>query len=254
MFLLIDKPKGITSHDVIGQLRKIMKENPSLPRLHGARIGHAGTLDPNATGLLIVGIGRESTKKLGSLTKNTKKTYEAEIFLGQERDTDDAEGEILRLPSVAPAVAKAIAGKQGDTEDAVGLPPSSKVSVSKVLKTFVGRQMQMPPVYSAIKIKGKKAYQLARRGKEVILKPRKVEVYSIKVLGYNYPILKIETEVSSGTYIRALARDIGRKLGCGAYLKNLRRTRIGQYCVEDAVTPEKVDMTSKTNKLYIINV
>lgn len=218
MFVLLNKPNGITSHDVIDELRKIT----------GIRkIGHAGTLDPNATGLLIVGIGRQSTKKLGDIAKDTTKTYIAEIVLGEERETDDVEGVvrdgILRLPSVAQ-----------DDKEGFGIVPSLS-NVRFVLKTFEGEQEQVPPEYSAIKIKGKKAYDLARKGKKVELKPRKIVIHSIKLLKYKYPHLGIECEVSSGTYVRALARDVGRKLGVGAYLNNLKRTAIGKHKLGKAV-------------------
>lgn len=210
MFLLIDKPKGITSHDVVDRVRKITSER---------RVGHAGTLDPNATGLLIVGVGREATKKLGEVAKKTRKTYEAEIFLGEERDTDDAEGMVV--------------------SKAKGLLPPGKNEVRKILASFTGDQKQTPPAFSALKIKGKKAYELARKGEKIKLKPRKIMIYSIKLVDYQYPILKIKTTVSSGTYIRALARDIGKKLSCGAYLRNLRRTRIGKFSIKNAVALEE---------------
>ncbi len=210
MLLLIDKPKGITSHDVVDQLRKITGER---------RVGHAGTLDPNATGLLIVGVGRESTKKLGEITKNTTKTYEAEITLGATSDTDDAEGKILSNKVT----------KRLSDED-----------IKKILRQFEGEQMQIPPIYSAIKLKGKKAYELARKGKEVILEPRKITIHSIKLDEYNFPMLKITCEVSSGTYIRALARDIGKSLGTGAYLSELRRTKIGEFDIQNAQKLDKI--------------
>jgi tRNA pseudouridine55 synthase len=211
MILLVDKPKGMTSHDVVGIVRKVTGER---------RVGHGGTLDPNATGLLIVGVGRESTKKLAEIAQHTKKTYEAEIFLGETRDTDDVEGKVLSSLSLS------LSERPNRNE------------VDKLLDSFLGEQMQMPPAFSAIKLKGKKAYELARKGQEVILKPRTIIVYTIERLEYEYPILKIVTEVSSGTYIRALARDIGEKLGCGAYLKELRRTKIGTYDIKDAMTIE----------------
>lgn len=214
MFLLIDKPKGITSHDVVHRLRKILNEK---------RIGHGGTLDPNATGLLIVGIGRDSTKKLDSISKNKDKTYEAQVVLGETRTTDDIEGEIKK--KVSADMVKQI----------------SKQEIAKVLSLFKGKQKQTPPAFSAIKIKGKKAYELARKGINLKLKPRNVVVYSIKLKEYKNPLLIIETKVSSGTYIRALARDIGEKLGCGAYLKELRRTRIGEYDVKDSVKLGKLN-------------
>jgi tRNA pseudouridine55 synthase len=223
MFLLIDKPKGITSHDVVDELRKITGEE---------KIGHAGTLDPNATGLLIVGVGRKATKKLGKITKNTKKTYQAEVFLGEERDTDDSEGVVM-------AKAKGV------------LPPSEN-EIRLILLSFLGQQKQKPPAYSALKIKGKKAYQLSRKGKEVKLKPRKITIYFIKLTDYKYPILKLETMVSSGTYIRALARDIGKQLSCGAYLKELRREKIGNYSVEKAIKLE--NLIKKNWKNFVVDV
>ena len=211
MLLLIDKSKGMTSHDVVDKVREITGEK---------KVGHGGTLDPNATGLLIVGVGRESTKKLGQISNNTKKTYRAEIFLGEERDTEDSEGMVI---SKARHV----------------LVPS-KNEVEYILYSFVGIQEQVPPKYSAIKISGKKAYELARKGKSVKLNPRKISIYKLKLLRYKYPLLSIEVEVSSGTYIRALARDMGRKLGMGAYLKELRRLKVGKYAVTDAVGLEKL--------------
>lgn len=226
MFLLIDKPKGVTSHDVVDEVRGITGEK---------KVGHAGTLDPNATGLLVVGVGRESTKCLGKIAKDTKKTYQAEIFLGEERDTDDSEGKILR---------------QAQNDKAKGFFPPSENEIRLILSTFLGEQEQTPPVYSALKIKGKKAYELARAGRKIELKPRKIVIYSIKLVRYKYPSLKIETVVSSGTYIRALARDIGKRLGCGAHLKNLRRTKIVNYEIGKAIKLEKL---SKGNwKSYIL--
>ncbi len=205
MFLLVDKPKGITSHDVISQLRRVT---------HIRKIGHAGTLDPNATGLLIVGIGRESTKKLGSLTTDTVKTYKAEVILGEERDTDDVEGEIVR-------------------KNETNTVPSQE-TVHRVIKSFTGDQLQTPPQYSAIKKDGKKAYELARKGKMVTMGERKVVIHSIELLEYSYPELSLVATVSSGTYIRALARDIGRKLQTYGYLNDLRRTHVGQFSLDNA--------------------
>jgi tRNA pseudouridine55 synthase len=214
MFLLIDKPKGITSHDVIYRVRKITGEK---------RVGHAGTLDPNATGLLIVGVGREFTKQLGELTTGTTKTYEAEIFLGATSTTEDSEGVITQISDICP------------TEE----------EILKTLTKLEGEQSQIPSKFSAIKLQGKKAYELARKGIEVELEPRKVTIHSIKLREYNYPSLKIECEVSAGTYIRALARDIGEKLGTGAYLSNLRRTKIGTFDIKDAVTLEDFARTTR---------
>lgn len=214
MFLLIDKPKGVTSHDVIGEIRKISGEK---------RVGHAGTLDPNATGLLIVGVGRESTRELWIKFGKLDKTYEAEITLGEEREGDDITGKLL--------ISKF---------EFLNKSQFTKSQILKFLKGFIGEQMQVPPIFSAIKVKGQPAYKLARKGRKVELKSRKISIYSIKLLDFKYPMLRIETRVSSGTYVRALARDIGRKLGCGAYLSNLRRIKIGKYNVKDSVTLDKL--------------
>lgn len=212
MFLLIDKPKGITSHDVVDRVRGIT----------GIRkVGHAGTLDPMATGLLIVGVGRESTKKLGILINKTSKTYLADVFLGEERDTHDEEGVVI--------------------EKKEGFPKPEKIVLAKLLDEFKGEIEQVPPKHSAIKIKGQKAYKLARKGKKVELKKRKVRIHDIRLVSYEFPILSLKVEVSSGTYIRALARDIGRKVGSGAYLKSLRRTKIGKFSVKQAVKLDNLD-------------
>lgn len=235
MFLLIDKPKGITSHDVIDELRKVTGVRKS---------GHAGTLDPNATGLLIVGVGRESTKKLGEIAKNTKKTYVAKIMLGEERETDDVEGRLRSQRQINEEILRQ--KLQGDKFGGDSVPSLS--SIKDVLRLFIGKQEQVPPKYSAKKIEGQKAYEMARKGKKVDLKARKIVIHSIKLLNYKYPVLCIECLVSSGTYIRALARDIGRKLGMGAYLNNLKRTAIGKYLLKNAV--ELNDLTSENWKNF----
>lgn len=206
MLLLIDKPKGITSHDVVDRVRRVYGER---------RVGHAGTLDPNATGLLIVAVGRDDTKKLGNLTTGTTKKYIGEITLGSTTDTDDSEGKVLENRDVREL---------------------SEVELQKILDTFLGTQSQIPPIYSAIKKNGQKAYELARKGISLEMEPRTVTIYSLKLMSYNSPVLVVECEVSAGTYIRSLARDIGEKLRTGAHLSNLRRTQIGEYSVSDAVT------------------
>ena len=218
MFLLIDKPCGITSHDVVDRVRKITGER---------RVGHAGTLDPFASGLLILGVGRNSTSKLSYFLGLDKK-YEAEITLGEERTTDDITGETRQ---------------DGLRSDRV----PSKEEVLKVVKSFKGEIVQVPPFFSAIKIKGKKSYEMARKGNFLRLKPRKITVYSIKVVDYSYPKIKIICKVSSGTYIRALARDIGRKLETGAFLSSLRRLLIGDLKVENSVSLEKLNSDNWQN-------
>lgn len=205
---LLNKPPGISSHDVVNVVRKLTGEK---------RVGHGGTLDPFAEGLLIVGVGREFTKKLGEITKAKDKTYIATITLGEERDTGDVEGKAVFKYD--------------------GLIPSRK-AVSNVVSKYLGGYMQEPPVYSAIKVNGRKAYELARKGRSVALPKRRVEVYVARVISYDYPLLQVEFKVSSGTYIRSLARDIGRDIGTGGYLTALVRTRVGEYDLKDALTLE----------------
>jgi tRNA pseudouridine55 synthase len=181
-----------------------------------SRVGHTGTLDPFAEGLLIVLVGREATKRQAEFLKLDKE-YIATLRFGAETDTDDITGSSLSF-----------ARDRGQ-----------KITINdtkRVIQKFIGEISQIPPAYSAIKIKGKKAYELARKGEKPKLEPRKINIYNIKILNYEWPLLELTVQCSSGTYIRALARDIGRDLGCGAYLEKLIRTKIGKYSLTDAVT------------------
>lgn len=210
--LLINKPQGPTSHDIVDEVRKIT----------GIRkVGHAGTLDPFAEGLLILLVGREETRQQQKFM-GMDKVYEATFVLGEERDTGD------------------LTGKPIGSKFPISDNQTPKEEIQKTLKKFTGDIEQVPSTYSAKKIRGKKAYELAREGKEVELKPKKVTVYKLELLDYKWPKLKIKTKVSSGTYIRALARDIGRELGVGAYVTELRRTKIGEYKLEDATTIDEL--------------
>jgi len=201
----IYKPRGITSYDVIRKIKTLTNEQ---------RIGHGGTLDPFACGVLVVAIGKEYTKQLHAILHNTTKVYRATIALGATSTTDDPEGAITTLENVkTPELAQ----------------------VKTILKTFEGEIMQTPPAFSAIKQAGKRAYDLARQGKEVTLEPRKVTINAIKLLRYEYPDLEIEVECQSGVYIRALARDIGRAIGTGGYCLELERIRVGDYKREEAL-------------------
>lgn len=220
-FLLINKPPGMTSHDVVDKLRQITGIK---------KIGHAGTLDPFASGLLILGISREATKRLSKFLKLDKE-YIATLKLGAESDTFDREGKI--------------------TEKKVKRIPTLE-EVKEILKSFLGEIEQIPPAFSAKKIRGKKAYELARKGVEVKLKPERVKIYQISVLDYKFPFLKIKVNCSSGTYIRSLASDIGKKLKCGAYLEDLVRTKIGKFSLEDAVSLEKINHENWRNFLIEI--
>ncbi len=195
------KPKGVSSFAVIKQLRKSWGIK---------KIGHAGTLDPLAQGVLVVGVGREATKKLSSeVTK--EKEYIATIKLGEYSTTDDAEGEKNKINDYQP----------------------KKKEIKETLSQFIGEIMQVPPNFSAIKIKGNRAYKMAREGKKIELKARLVLIKEIELLDYNYPFLKIRVITGPGVYIRSLARDIGQKLGIGAYLSELERIRVGEFKISD---------------------
>ena len=218
--LLIDKPAGWTSFDVVakvrGKLRRSYTEQGVKPTKRQLRVGHAGTLDPFATGLLVILLG-DATKRATEFLK-LDKVYEAEIILGQESTTGDPEGEITTMPQ---------------TSSSQGL---SLETVEEVLRQFVGEIRQRPPIFSAIKINGQRAYKLARDGKEVEIPKRTVTIHSLELLDYAYPSLKVRTHVGSGTYIRSLAVDIGRALGTGAYCRKLRRTSVADWDVANAVS------------------
>lgn len=201
--LLIDKPSGITSFDVIRQLRK---------KLGIRKMGHAGTLDPLASGLLIIAV-EGATKEL-SKYMGLPKEYEVRIEFGKVSDTYDADGEVQ-------ATGRAAAN-------------SSREDFEKILPQFTGDIHQMPPAFSALKINGRRAYDLARKGLEVKLEPRTVYIESIEILEWNWPLVKLRVRCGKGTYIRSLAHDLGQTLGCGGYVKELRRTKIGEFRVEDA--------------------
>lgn len=204
--ILIDKPAGMTSFGVVARIRRVLSERAGKK----VKVGHTGTLDPFATGLMILTTGKEC-KNAGYYTK-LDKVYEATIKLGQTSSAGDPEGAIT------------------DTGDR---QPSLK-EVEETLKHFIGEITQRPPIYSAIKINGQRAYHLARNGQEVQIPERQVTVYSLKLLDYSYPKVKIRAHVSSGTYIRSLAVDIGAALGTGAYCLQLRRTKIADWRVEEA--------------------
>jgi tRNA pseudouridine55 synthase len=202
---VIWKPKGPSSNGVLEELRRITGIG---------KIGHAGTLDPLAEGVLVVGIGRKGTKKLSNLVKSEKE-YLAEIRLGIESTTDDEEGEKREVEVKDPPTIDAVRG---------------------AVSQFKGETLQTPPIYSAVKVKGQEAYKLARRGIKPNLKPRKVLIRELEILDYQWPILKLRAVTGSGVYIRALARDIGQELGTGGYLAELERTRVGPFSKADALT------------------
>lgn len=215
--IAIHKPPGITSHYVIDRVRKLSGEK---------RVGHAGTLDPFAEGVLVVAIGREFTKQLNQHVESDKE-YLATMKLGYSSTTDDPEGKIV--------------------EKQVQQIPSLK-EVESVIQQFIGTIEQTPPIYSAIKIRGKPAHRRVRSGEKIKLQPRKVQIYSIIIKLYKYPLLIIAVRCAKGVYIRALARDIGEKLGTNAYLTTLVRTRVGQYFLKEAISlPNKSKINTPTS-------
>ena len=204
--LLIDKPTEMTSFGVVARVRRVLTQAANKK----VKVGHTGTLDPFATGLMILVIGKEC-KNAGHYSK-LDKVYEATIHLGQTSTTGDPEGELTDVSDKQPT--------GGDVNDA--------------LAQFTGDIQQRPPIFSAIKIDGQRAYKLARDGKEVVIPERTVTIHSLELVDYTYPELKIRTHVSSGTYIRTLASDIGEVLGTGAYCTGLRRTSISKWSIADA--------------------
>jgi len=245
-YLLINKPVGPTSHDIVDRVRRMTGEK---------RVGHAGTLDPFASGLLIVGVGREATREFARLV-GLDKHYMATLHLGGTSDTDDRTGVISATPaslSVTPAEAgvQSVLGGETDDQAMIGSPMAlgdDNKKIKAVLKKFTGKIMQLPPMYSAKKIHGKKMYELARERKTFERQPVEVEIYSMNIVNYSLPpthySLVLEIHCSSGTYIRALARDIGEALGCGAYLEELERTAVGPFKLEESV---KADELNKDN-------
>ncbi|MCI8520614.1 MAG: tRNA pseudouridine(55) synthase TruB [Clostridia bacterium] len=205
--IIIDKPLGRTSHDMVYEMRKVTGIK---------KIGHTGTLDPMATGVLPVCIG--SATKMADMLTLSDKSYIAELVLGRTTDTQDADGKVL-------------------TECEVNC---SEEEIRCAVNSFVGEIEQVPPMYSAIKQNGKKLYELARQGIEVERKPRKVTINSIDILEISGERVKIDVSCSKGTYIRTLCEDIGKKLGAGAYMNTLRRTRTGQFTIEESHTLSEI--------------
>lgn len=205
--VLVDKPAGITSFGVVARIRRRLSEQLGKK----AKVGHTGTLDPFATGLMIIVTGKEC-RNAGTYTK-LDKVYEATIRLGQKSTTGDPEGELTDISDKVPTLDE----------------------VNAALRQFVGDITQRPPIYSAIKINGQRAYKLARQGVEVEVPTRVVSIYSNDLIEYNYPDLRIRAHVGSGTYIRTLAEDIGEFLGTGAYCSQLRRTQIAEWSVDGAL-------------------
>lgn len=215
--LVIDKPIGLTSHDVV----QIVRKGTNI-----RRAGHTGTLDPRASGVLVILIG--PAVRLSEFVSASDKRYQAVIRLGQTTDTYDADGHVTSTSSV------------DITEE----------QFENALKQFIGEIDQVPPPYSAVKVKGRKAYEMAREGEEVILQPRKIQVYNLDLLEWAPPEAVIDVYCSSGTYVRSLAHDMGEALGCGAHLVGLRRTKSGRFTLRDAVPLRKLRETFDNGTWY----
>ncbi|MBA4379208.1 MAG: tRNA pseudouridine(55) synthase TruB [Anaerolinea sp.] len=217
--LVVDKPVGLTSHDVV----QIIRTGTGI-----RRAGHTGTLDPRASGVLVVLIG--PAVRLSEFVSATDKRYQAILRLGSATDTYDAEGRFTRQSSAPVNV----------TEE----------KFEEALKQFIGEIEQTPPPFSAVKLHGRKAYEMARQGEEVELAPRKIQVYHLEVLEWAPPEVVIDVHCSSGTYVRSLANDMGNVLGCGAYLVGLRRTKSGRFSLRDAIPLRKLQEAFQAGNWY----
>ena len=213
--ILINKEKKYTSHDVVAKVKKILK----------VKVGHTGTLDPNATGILPLLLGNAT--KISKYLINHNKEYIAELKLGVKTDTADGEG-------------KVIAEKQVNLEE---IFENINESIQQILNSFVGKTLQKPPMYSAIKVNGKKLYEYARKGQQVEIKPRQIEIYNIDLIDYSPKEKQIKFEVfcGKGTYIRSLCEDIATKFGTVGYMKSLKRTQVGDFKIKDSITVEELN-------------
>ena len=221
--ILIDKPKGVTSHDIVYKVKKLLNE----------KVGHTGTLDPNATGVLPLLVGRGT--KLSKYLMNHDKTYIVTLKLGEKTDTADSEGKVIEKKEVSKEV-------------------FSKEKLLQTFSNFTSKILQTPPIYSAIKVNGKKLYEYARKGQEVEIKPREIEIYKISLIEINQIANTIEFEVScsKGTYIRSLCEDIAKELNTVGYMKELRRVQVGEFLIKDSITVEDLQK-NEDNKDFILS-
>lgn len=217
----INKPAGMTSHDVVSRLRRI---------LNMKKIGHTGTLDPDATGVLPMCVGRGT--KLSEMLMSSEKQYRAELTLGISTDTQDSGGTVLSQRQVN----------------------ASEREIKEVICGFIGELEQIPPMYSAIKVEGKKLYELAREGKEIEREPRKVTIHNIEIESINLEknLVEMTVDCSKGTYIRTLCNDIGEALGCGGHMSSLVRTRSGRFEIENTVTLEEIERRAQESDFGFI--
>ena len=217
----IYKEKGFTSHDVVAKMRGILKQK---------KIGHTGTLDPDATGVLPVCLG--SGTKLCDMLTDKSKEYEAVVLLGKTTDTEDVSGAVIEEKTVT----------------------ASEEEIKSVIMSFMGEYMQIPPMYSALKVNGKKLYELARQGIEVERKARPLVISELTILSMDLPRVTIRVSCSKGTYIRSLCRDMGEKIGCGACMESLVRTRVGSFLLKDAVSLKQLEENREKIEEFITPV
>lgn len=227
--LLVDKPATWTSFDVVNKVRRMIADAEGV-KPKSIKVGHTGTLDPFATGLLILLIGKEYTKRAGEFSK-LNKTYEVTMKLGATSSTGDPEGEMKAVSDTAP----------------------TPEAIQEAVEGFRGQIEQVPPAFSAIKVDGQRAYKLARQGKEVKIEPRQVTINRLEIVSYVYPDLKLIADVSSGTYIRTLAEDIGKTLKTGAYTADLRRTSVGDFLISKAIMIDGTDI-AQIEKHLLTNI
>lgn len=219
--IVINKEKEYTSHDVVAKLKK---------KLNISKVGHTGTLDPNATGVLPILIGKGT--KFSKYLINHDKIYEVELELGKKTDTADIEGKVIEEKNVDEKYIKE--------------------NLLQVLESFVGKQEQIPPMYSAIKKDGKKLYEYARAGEKVEIEPRKIEIYKIDLNKYDKNIISFVVSCSKGTYIRSLCEDIAEKLKTLGYMKNLKRLQVGKFNIKDAVYIDDIDLKNVNDYLITL--
>lgn len=219
--IIINKPKKYTSHDIVNIVRK---------QLNTKKVGHTGTLDPNATGVLPVLVG--TATKISKYLIEHEKTYIATIELGKKTDTGDAEGKVI--------------------EEDTNIKCISKEEIENLIKSFLGKQSQVPPMYSAIKVDGKKLYEYAREGKKVELKPREIEILDINLIELKNNEIKYNVRCSKGTYIRTLCEDIAKKLGTIGYMKELQRINVNQFNIEESISIDDLDNINAQEKIISI--
>lgn len=215
--LNLAKPAGITSRRAVDRVQRLVRP---------AGAGHAGTLDPLATGVLVVGVGRGT--RLVEYVQRLPKSYEATFLLGRTSDTEDVEGTVVEL---------------------INPPQPTGAEIDVAAQAFRGAILQRPPAYSALKVQGRRAYDLARSGQNVELAPRPIEVYSIERIGYDYPELRLRIRCGSGTYVRSLGRDLAESLGTGAVMSALVRTAIGRFTLADAIDPESLTVANIAERM-----